>query len=156
MVVAISPRARQAHALADADVIIFVAEIRVGVLSARREAKDARDLGGARQCRQCPDIREVSGREQDGVTLAVGACDLALQFAIEREIAAKQPRVAVADAMRADAAPRGRLQARACRDTEIVVGAERDLQSLFRMKSRVGKAIDHHRLVRRAPSEPIR
>jgi hypothetical protein len=40
---------------------------------------------------------QISGREQDRVALAVGARDLAFKLAVEREIAAEQPRIAVAD-----------------------------------------------------------
>jgi len=80
-------------------VVIFVAEIRVGVLPARRETEDARDLGCPRQRRQSPEIGQISGREQDRVALAVGARDLAFKLAVEREIAAEQPRIAVADAI---------------------------------------------------------
>src|SRR5260370_30970060 len=97
VMIAVSPRAGQTHAFANADVVIFVAEVRVGVFPARRETEDARDLGCPRQRRQSPEIGQISGREQDRLALAVGARDLAFKLAVAREIAAEQPRTALTE-----------------------------------------------------------
>src|SRR5580692_10893470 len=75
---------RQAHAFANADMVVFVAEIRVGVLSAARETVNPCNLRGARQRGQNAEIGQISRREQDRVALAFGASDLAFELAIER------------------------------------------------------------------------
>ena len=64
--------------------------------------------------------------------------------------------IAVADAIGFDAANGSSLQAWACCDSEIVVGAERDLRSALHREIRARETIRHHRFVRRFPSKPLR
>ena len=91
MAVAVALCAGQAHALANADVVIFVAEIGIRVVAARGKSEGARDAVGARQRRQRADIGEISGRKQNRVALAVYAGELAFDLIVKREIAAEQP-----------------------------------------------------------------
>src|SRR5258706_16325462 len=91
MAIGVSPGARQAYAFANADVIVLVAEIRIGVLSPRGKTEAARDLRRARQRGQNAEIGQVSGLEQDRVALAFGTPDLAFEVTGEHELAAGQP-----------------------------------------------------------------
>ena len=89
------------------------------------------------------------------MALAVGAGDLALELAVERQITAEQAGIAVADAVGLDAANGGSLHAWAGGNAQIVVGAERDLLCVLHLEGRARKAVHHQRLVRRTPTEPI-
>src|ERR1700730_2991297 len=155
MAIGVSSGARQAHAFPNTDVVVFVTEIRVGVLSAARETVDTRNLRGARQRGQNAEISQISRREQDRVALAFGASDLALELAIEREVASEQPRIAVADAIGFDAANGGSPHARTCCNSQIVVGAERDVLPIFPPERQRWKTVYTHRLARRTPPAPI-
>src|SRR5580704_826005 len=156
MAIPVFPGAREDQALANTDVVILVAEICVGIVPARQKAERASDPGYPRQRGQSPDIGQISGCEQDAMALAVGARKLAFELAVECKIAAEQPRIAVADAMSFDAANGRGLHAWACCDSEIVVGAERDLRSALHHEIRARETIHHDRFVRCFPSEPVR
>src|SRR5262249_17879366 len=97
MAIAVASGTRQGHPFANADVIVFVAEVRVRVLAAGGKTDGARDLRRARQRREGPEVGQISGRKQYRVALAVGARNLAFKFAVEPQIAAEQTRIAVAD-----------------------------------------------------------
>ena len=92
MAIGVSSGARQAHAFPNTDVVVFVAEIRVGVLSAARETVDTRNLRGASQRGQNAEIGQIYLRRRPirtclsilGVGLAVGSA-LAL-IALSRSI----------------------------------------------------------------------
>src|SRR5258708_24852978 len=112
MAIGISSGARQAYAFANADVVVFVAEVRIGVLFLRGKAEAVGNLRGARQRGENAEIGQISRREQERVALAFGARDLAFDFTVEREVAAEQPRIAVADAVCFDAAKGGDPHAR--------------------------------------------
>jgi hypothetical protein len=70
------------------------------------------------------EVGQISGRKQDRVALAVSACELLFELSVECEIAAEQPRIAVADPVGFNAANSGCFCARARGDCKIVVGAE--------------------------------
>ena len=156
MAIGVSPGARQAYAFANADVVILVAEIRVGVLSPRGETEAARSLCRARQRGQNAEIGQISGGKQDRMALAFGTRDLAFEFTVEREVAAEQPRIAVADTVCFDAANGGGSHARTCCESQIVVGTERHVLSIFHLERRDRKAVDDQTIARRPPPEPIR
>ena len=101
------------------------------------------------------EVGQISGRKQDRVALAVGARDLALEVAVEPEIATEQPRIAVADPVELDAANGGCPRARTGRDAEIVVGAEREPRLVFDLECGAWETVYDQRNVRRLPAKPI-
>jgi len=147
---------RIADAFADAEVIELVAKIRIGVRAARAIAVDTRVLSDARQRRQHAEIGQIAGGEQHRAFFVLELGQLAFERIVDFEIAAKQPRFTVADAVALKPLLRGRDQARARGQCEVIVAAEGKLLATLGAEGRTWQAFDKFKFVWRGFCEPGR